>query len=100
MECLKLFHTSILFIYVFCINIFSREPLNHVCVSSVCPVGGASDRIQGHHWKGVSAQGHHQHTRSQPFQQTHRPGAGGVSQGSGAEAERDRRYSQDEAAKS
>lgn len=77
--------------YFFIIIIFHVQPaltsqpfLRVLCV----PVGGACDSIQGHHWEGVSAQGYHQHTGSQPFQQTHRPGAGRIPQGGGAEPER------------
>lgn len=54
----------------------------------MCPEGGASDRIQGHHREGVPAQGHRQQAGSQPLHQTHRPGAGGIPQGGGAETER------------
>lgn len=57
----------------------------------MCPAGGAGDRLQGHHREGVPAQGRHQQAGSQPLQQTHGPGAGGVSQGGGAETERARR---------
>lgn len=59
-----------------------------LCFLSVCPEGGAGDRIQGHHRKGVPAQGYRQQAGSQPLHQTHRPGAGGIPQGGGAETER------------
>lgn len=66
-----------------------RRRLNSLCSPSVCPAGGARDRVQGHHREGVSAQGYRQQAGSQPLQQTHRPGAGGISQRGGAETERD-----------
>lgn len=58
------------------------------CLLSVCPEGGASDRIQGHHREGVPAQSHRQQAGSQPLHQAHRPGDGRVPQGGGAEPER------------
>jgi len=62
--------------------------LSSLCLPSVCPEGGASDRVQGHHREGVPASGYYQQAGPQPLQQTHRPGYGGVPQGGGAETER------------
>lgn len=50
---------------------FLLRRLVSFCFPSVCPEGGASDRIQGHYREGVPAQGHRQQARSQPLHQTH-----------------------------
>lgn len=68
-----------------CYNFFGR--LQSFRLLSVCREGGAGDCLQGHHRKGIPDQSRRQQAGSKPFHQAHRPGAGGVPQGGGAETE-------------